>query len=137
MGIPVTVPVVQSLTPVSGPVDTEVTITGSGFTGATAVTFNGTPAPNRFTVVSASEISASVPLDASTGPVEVTGPGGTSPATETFTVTPAIVVWPPNTPPTTNIFVEGFGFGDSKAVNIDLDATQVAQATTRSTGEFI
>jgi IPT/TIG domain len=41
-------PVVLAFLPLSGPVGTSVAITGTGFTGATAVTFNGMPA--SFTV---------------------------------------------------------------------------------------
>jgi len=37
-----TAPVITSFTPSSGPVGTEVTMTGSNFTGASAVAFNGT-----------------------------------------------------------------------------------------------
>jgi uncharacterized protein (TIGR03437 family) len=50
-------------------------ILGSDLTGATSVTFNGTPA--TFTVVSATEIKTSVPVGATTGPLVVTTPGGT------------------------------------------------------------
>ena len=41
-------PTVLAFLPLSGPVGTSVAITGAGFTGATAVNFNGAPA--SFTV---------------------------------------------------------------------------------------
>ncbi len=58
-----------------------VTITGSGFTDATAVDFGtGNPAPS-FTVASDTEIDAVTPLGMGMVDVTVTGPGGTSPTT--------------------------------------------------------
>jgi uncharacterized repeat protein (TIGR03803 family) len=60
--------------PTSGAVKTKVTILGTNLTGATAVTFNGTPA--RFKVVSASEIKTTVPAGATSGTVTVTTSGG-------------------------------------------------------------
>jgi hypothetical protein len=62
---------------------TAVTITGSGFTGATEVDFGGVKAP-KMTVDSDSEITATSPTGAS-GPVHVTvvtpkGASATSPA---------------------------------------------------------
>jgi hypothetical protein len=60
-----------------------VTLTGTGFTGATAVKFNGLAA--AFTVVSGTSITATVPLGVASGAVTVVGPGGTSAGTTTFT----------------------------------------------------
>ena len=78
------VPTITGFTPTSGPTGTSVTISGSGFTGATSVAFNGVAAV--FTVVSASQIDATVPLGATTGAVTVTTPSGTATGS-TFTVT--------------------------------------------------
>jgi len=61
--------------PTSGRVGAVVIILGTNLTDATGVTFNGTAA--RFRVVSASEITATVPFGATTGKVKVTTPGGT------------------------------------------------------------
>jgi uncharacterized protein (TIGR03437 family) len=66
-------------------VGSTVKILGTDLTGASSVTFNGTTA--TFTVVSASEISTTVPADATTGFVEVITPGGTLTSNKTFTVT--------------------------------------------------
>jgi glycerophosphoryl diester phosphodiesterase len=78
-------PTVTGFTPASGPVGTTVTITGTGFTGATAVAF-GTVAA-AFTVVSDTEISATVPAGApATSTIRVTTPGGTTLSAGTFSV---------------------------------------------------
>ena len=80
------VPVVSSFLPTSGPVGTQVVITGSGFLGATKVTFGGVKA-TVFSVDSATQITATVPIGAKTGSVAVTTPGGTGSKAK-FTVTP-------------------------------------------------
>ncbi len=77
---PATPPSVSSITPTSGPVDggTTVTITGSGFSAATAVRF-GSAAATSFTVHSDTDITAVAPAGAAgTVDVTVTGPSGTS-----------------------------------------------------------
>src|SRR5207245_2624874 len=52
-------PTITSFTPASGLAGASVTISGTNFTGATAVKFNGTSA--TFTVTSATAIQTSVP----------------------------------------------------------------------------
>ena len=63
-----------------------MTITGTGFTGATAVDF-GTTAATSYTVVSSTDITATSPAGTGTVNVTVTTPGGTSPtsAADQFT----------------------------------------------------
>jgi uncharacterized repeat protein (TIGR03803 family) len=61
--------------PTFGSVGTPVTILGTNLTNATSVSFNGIAA--TFNIVSASEISTTVPADASTGTVKVAIPGNT------------------------------------------------------------
>jgi uncharacterized repeat protein (TIGR03803 family) len=60
--------------PTSGAAGTNVIILGTNLTGATAVSFNGKAA--RFKVVSASEITATVPGGATSGTVTVTTSSG-------------------------------------------------------------
>ncbi|WP_164928565.1 FG-GAP-like repeat-containing protein [Gloeobacter violaceus] len=78
-------PSIESIAPRSGSVGTEVTITGTGFTGATAVTFGGVSA--EFTVVSGTQITAIVPAGAASGPIAVTTPAGTNTSTRRFRIT--------------------------------------------------
>jgi hypothetical protein len=76
-------PVVKTLAPTTGPADggTLVTITGSAFTGATAVTFGGVPATS-FTVVTGIKITATAPAAAtSTATAEVIVTVGGVPST--------------------------------------------------------
>jgi hypothetical protein len=80
-------PVISSVAPPAGPEGTVVVITGMGFFGATAVRFNGTTAPG-FVVNSATRISVSVPVGATTGPLSVTTPVGTATSVAIFTVVP-------------------------------------------------
>jgi uncharacterized repeat protein (TIGR03803 family) len=60
------------------------TILGDNLTGATKVNFNGLPA--AFTVVSSTEIEATVPTGATTGTVTVVTPGGTLESNSLFQV---------------------------------------------------
>ncbi|WP_426491183.1 T9SS type A sorting domain-containing protein [Hymenobacter sp. 102] len=81
---------VASVAPASGSPGTTVTITGSEFTGATAVKFNGKDAAS-FTVISSNSITAVVPAGATTGPVTVTTPSGTASSSGSFVVTVAAI----------------------------------------------
>jgi uncharacterized repeat protein (TIGR03803 family) len=77
-------PTISSFAPTSGPVGTKVTITGSGFIGATKVTFGGVKAIS-YTVDSGTQITATVPTGAKKGNIAVTTPGGSA-SKGTFTV---------------------------------------------------
>jgi photosystem II stability/assembly factor-like uncharacterized protein len=82
------VPAITGFSPTSGPVSTSVTVTGTGFTGATAVTFGGTAAIS-YSVVSDTQITTAVPAGATSGTISVTTPGGTGASASSFTVTTA------------------------------------------------
>jgi hypothetical protein len=75
-------PTITGISPTTGPLEggTLVTLSGSGFTGATSVIFGSTTATS-FTVNSDTQITAMSPADsAGIVYVTVTGPGGTSSA---------------------------------------------------------
>ncbi len=78
-------PVVLSFNPPSGPVGTQVVITGNSLTGATKVTFGGVKA-TVVSVDSYTQITATVPAKAKTGKIQVTTPGGTADSPTAFTV---------------------------------------------------
>ena len=77
-------PTLTSFSPTSGPVGTSVTITGTGLTQTTKVTFAGKSA--TFTVISDTEVTADVPATAVTGKVTITTKGGSATGTTSFTV---------------------------------------------------
>jgi len=78
-------PTVSSFSPTSGPVGTGVTVTGTNFTGTTAVAFNGTAA--TFTVTNATTIATTVPSGATSGTIKVTTAAGSGTSSTSFTVT--------------------------------------------------
>jgi RNA polymerase sigma factor (sigma-70 family) len=82
--VAVRAPAIASLSPMGEAVGAWVTISGSGFSGASAVSFNGAPA--TFTVNSDSQIRARVPVGATPGPVSVTSAGGTATSSDTLAV---------------------------------------------------
>ncbi|MEW5976923.1 MAG: LamG-like jellyroll fold domain-containing protein, partial [Acidobacteriota bacterium] len=94
--VSVSPPTITGFSPTSGGVGTAVTINGSNFTGATLVRFNTTEQA-AFTVVSAGQITTTVPTGATTGAIEVVTPGGTATSGSVFTVTT-----PTNPLPTTS-----------------------------------
>ena len=61
-----------------------IVITGTNLTGATAVNFNGVAAV--YIINSATQITATVPLSATTGTISVTAPAGNSTSLASFTV---------------------------------------------------
>jgi hypothetical protein len=72
-------PKIGSLNPKNGPVGTQTAIRGSCLFGATAVSFNGTPAAG-FTVDSDLQITATIAGGTTTGRASVTSPSGTTTA---------------------------------------------------------
>jgi len=72
--------------PGSGPAGATINILGTNLSGATGVEFNGTAA--AFTIVSSTQITATVPAGAATGTVKVTMPGSTLSSNVAFRVTP-------------------------------------------------
>lgn len=86
-GTPLTVlvvPTIASFTPTSAAPGATVTVTGTGFTGATLVRVNGTTA--AYTVVNSTTITLTVPNTATSGAIQVTTPGGVATSSGALTV---------------------------------------------------
>ncbi len=111
-------PTISSFSPVSGPVGSQVVITGSNFTSASAVKFNGTTA--AFTVNSSTQITTTVPSGAATGTITVTTSAGTATSAINFTVTsstPTITSFSPTSGPIgTQVLISGNNFTGATAV---------------------
>ncbi|MBI3415703.1 MAG: IPT/TIG domain-containing protein [Verrucomicrobia bacterium] len=108
-------PVITKFAPASGAPGIRVTITGANFTGAQLVTFNGAVAD--FVLISPTQINATVPFDATTGPVSVDTSAGQAISTAFFFVAPVITDFTPdNGPPGTFVTVSGANFDNAMAV---------------------
>ena len=77
-------PVITSFSPGTEEIGHTVSVRGSGFTGATAVTVNGVAAAH--VVVSDTLLTLTIPDGAATGLIAVTTPGGTATSTDSLTV---------------------------------------------------
>lgn len=90
---PLPAPTISSFSPASGPVGTSVLINGTNLSAVTGVQFNSVGA-SVWKIVSATQISATVPLGATTGPVRVSTAAASATSAAAFTVTtpPARVV---------------------------------------------
>ncbi len=129
------VPTITSFSPSVGQIQGgTVTLTGTNFTGATAVKFNGATA--TFTVVNATTISATVPTSATTGPLTVTTPSGIATAPTTFTVLPHITAFTPTSGVGgTTVVITGTSFTGATSVKFNgtYAASMVVNSATKIT----
>lgn len=113
-------PTLTGLSPSSGPASggTVVTLTGTGFTGATAVRFGGNAA--GFTVVSSTRITATAPPGSGTVSVTVRTPAGTSNGLPyTYTAPPVVTSVDPSQGPTfggNTVTITGTGLSGATGV---------------------
>jgi hypothetical protein len=130
-------PSISSLSPTSGAVGTSITISGSNFgssQGSSTVTFNGVTA--TATSWKTGTIVATVPTNATAGPVVVTV-SGTPSNSVSFTVTPVISSLSPTSAPAgTSITIAGSGFGTSQGSNSVLFNGMVASVSSWGVGSI-
>jgi len=93
-------PTIASFAPASAAAGVAITVTGTNLTNASSVRFNGLAAAT-ITNVTATSLQATVPLNAVSGRISVTTPGGTATSGADFTVVAA---------PTTAVFSEAGRF---------------------------
>ena len=125
-----------SLVSTSGKVGKTIEILGQGFTGTTAVSFNGTAA--TFSVISDTYLRATVPSGMTTGSITVTTPGGILTSSKSFQVRPVVLSFSPTSGPvgtpvtiTGNSFIQTtrVAFGGVKATSFTVDSDTQVTAT--------
>jgi hypothetical protein len=127
IGTSSTCPPVSALVPDSGPSTggTSVTITGSGFTGATAVDFGSAPATS-FSVASDGAINAVVPPGSGTVAVTVSV-GANIQVAGQYTYMAILSVTPPSGPAGSTVVITGTGIGSASQVNFGSNAADFTQ----------
>ncbi len=134
-------PAVTAVSPVAGPLagGTPVTITGTGFTGATLVDF-GTTAATNLDVVSATQITATSPAGTGMVDVTVTTPGGVSAISTadefTYLAAPTVTGVSPAEGPTaggTSVTITGTTFTDATKVDFGTNAATNVTVNTAGT----
>ena len=113
-------PVVTGISPASGPAGTQVTVSGAGFTAATAVRFGNTVAAFSPSSTNADTgLTAVVPAGSGTADIMVTTPAGTSLVVpqDRFTYLVVAGVNPQYGVPGTQVTVTGSGFTGATAVH--------------------
>jgi uncharacterized repeat protein (TIGR03803 family) len=125
-----------SLVFTSGKVSQTVQVLGQGFTGTSAVSFDGVAA--SFTVVEDTYLTAVVPAGGMTGSVVVTTPGGMLTSNKIFRVLPQVLSFtPPSGPVGTAVTITGVSLtqatkvtvGGVKAVTVTVNSDTQITAT--------
>ena len=116
-----TMPIISGISPAAGPIGTRVTINGTNFgssQGTSTVNFNGTPATS-ITTWTSSQIVATLPSNATSGPVTVVVGGIQSNTNFGFTLYNPVVagVYPGTAQVGATVTVAGSGFGTSQGTS--------------------
>jgi hypothetical protein len=126
-------PRVTTFTPTSAITGSTVTLTGSGFSGASQVRFGTRSA--IFSVVSSSQIQAIVPNGTKAGKIVVSTPFGSAASALGFSPTLSVLaVSPASGRPGRLVAVKGVGFAPSTSVSFA--GTRAASVTFVSSGEL-
>jgi hypothetical protein len=128
-------PTIASFSPSSGTFNSAVTITGTGFTWATGVRFNGQNA--SFTVVNNTTINTNVPAGSTTGNIRVTNGTDSVESSSAYTVfqAPTVTSFTPSTGPAgTTVTITGTEFNSITSVRFNgVNASFTVNSTTSIT----
>jgi len=114
-------PQITSFSPSSGPIGTQVTITGENFSSATKAAFNGVTAAS-FTIDSDTQLRATVPTGASNGVISITNAINTGTSANDYLLTAPPVVSsfaPSNGPAGAEITIVGNHFASTTSVAVN------------------
>jgi hypothetical protein len=111
-------PGINDFSPLSGSPGTSVTINGSGFSGTSQVQFGIGSA--IFVIVSDVRLIATVPLDATSGPITIQGSSGAGVSSGRFLVSPRIaLLLPASGPPGATVLIQGDNLDGATAVQFN------------------
>jgi len=110
-------PVITDFSPIFGPRGTPFTITGKNFFGRVTVKFNGVADLTTTNASASTQIHATVPANATTGPITVTTSAGTSTNVNIFYVPPRLASFSPtNGVVGSSVVINGANFNDVTVV---------------------
>jgi hypothetical protein len=104
-------PTVTGFSPTSGSSGTVVDVSGTGFTNITGISINGTPV-TIYSVVSPTQITLTVPSNATSGMISVTNSCGTGESVDPFTLSSSSAELD------VRLFIEGFYQGGGTLIGI-------------------
>ncbi|MBM2821663.1 MAG: Peptidase protein [Thermoleophilia bacterium] len=127
-------PSISGFTPASAPAGTQITLDGQTFTGTTKVSFGSASASATFTVVSTTQLKATVPSAAVTGPLTVTNAGGTTLSADSFGVLAKVSSFSPASGVAgTQVTMTGTGLIGATSVKFNgVEATATSSVTATS-----
>ncbi len=131
-------PTLSSVKPSSGHVGTVVTLSGGGFVAGDVVSFNGVPTPASAVSADGTQLTVSVPLEATTGPITVSDPTGgqsSGPSRRPFRVTLGLAALVGDYRGAV-VSLRGSGFPPDQTLPVVLDRSQVGTAVADAAGAF-
>ncbi|NEM96415.1 IPT/TIG domain-containing protein [Pontibacter burrus] len=136
-------PAITSFTPISGPVGTEIIITGENFTGTNRVYVGSGNTTTGFTVVSDTQLKVIVPATASNGSLIVRTANGQVTSTVTYKLSPAYlsttkpeVTFKLGQAATEEYNVDGLGLKNGESVTINVAANSPFEISTNAGSGF-
>jgi len=125
------VPKIGAITPAAGITGSSVTINGTALGGASKVRFG--PLAASFTVLSNTQVEATVPNGARAGKISVSTPVGVAKSAGSFTPTLSVTGFSPSSgPPGELVAIKGIGFTPSSTVSFDgVPATGVSYVSAK------
>ncbi|MSZ05483.1 MAG: hypothetical protein F2700_13665, partial [Actinobacteria bacterium] len=126
-------PAITTFEPTGGRAGTVVTLTGANLAGATAVRFGAVPA-SSFSVLSATQVTATVPTGVTGGPITITTPSGAATASADFAGDPTIISFAPTSvAPGASLTITGTNLNSVTAIGFAGSAAVVTFTVISST----
>jgi hypothetical protein len=122
-------PTITSFTPTTASPGSTVTITGTNFASVTSVGFVGSAGEATFTISSPTQITATVPADATTGQLSVRGTDLAVSSTSLLIGPSISSIWPVSGPAGTVVTITGFNLNNLSGVTFNGVPAQFQQVS--------